>query len=103
MFHRKAGEYTIEEFNQALDEYVKSQSHPKTFVYIRALIEGEMEDEALKRFKEDLFDRVGHYWCNYATDDAMKLHFVMQNYTRNGKVSTDWRAGCSILLYPPTS
>ena len=37
-----------------------------------------MEDEALKRFKEDLFDRVGHYWCNYATDDAMKLHFVMQ-------------------------
>ena len=78
MFHRKAGEYTIAEFNQALDEYVKSQSHPKTFVYIRALIEGEMEDEALKRFKEDLFDRVGHYWCNYATDDAMKLHFVMQ-------------------------
>ena len=78
MFHRKAGEYTIEEFNQALDEYVKSQSHPKTFVYIRALIEGEMEDEALKRFKEDLFDRVGHYWCNYATNDAMKLHFVMQ-------------------------
>ena len=78
MFHRKAGEYTIEEFNQALDEYVKSQSHPKTFVYIRALIEGEMEDEALKRFKEDLFDRVGHYCCNYATDDAMKLHFVMQ-------------------------
>ena len=78
MFHRKAGEYTIEEFNQALDEYVKSQSHPKTFVYIRALIEGEMEDEALKRFKEDLFDRVGHYWCNYATDNAMKLHFVMQ-------------------------
>mgnify|MGYP000187249314 FL=1 len=78
MFHRKAGEYAIEEFNQALDEYVKSQSHPKTFVYIRALIEGEMEDEALKRFKEDLFDRVGHYWCNYATDDAMKLHFVMQ-------------------------
>ena len=50
MFHRKAGEYTIEEFNQALDEYVKNQSHPKTFVYIRALIEGEMEDEALKRF-----------------------------------------------------
>ena len=78
MFHRKAGEYTIEEFNQALDEYVKSQSHPKTFVYIRDLIGGEMEDEALKRFKEDLFDRVGHYWCNYATDDAMKLHFVMQ-------------------------
>lgn len=78
MFHRKAGEYTIEEFNQALDEYVKNQSHPKTFVYIRALIDGEIEDEALKRFKEDLFDRVGHYWCNYATDDAMKLHFVMQ-------------------------
>lgn len=78
MFHRKAGKYTIEEFNQALNEYRQSGDHPKTYVYIRALVEGEIEEEELKTFKADLFQSIGHYWCNYVTDDAMKLHFVMQ-------------------------
>ena len=37
MFHRKAGEYTIEEFNQALDEYVKSQSHPIEQIFLETI------------------------------------------------------------------
>ena len=37
MFHRKAGKYTVEEFNQALNEYRQNNDHPKTYVYIRAL------------------------------------------------------------------
>lgn len=78
MFHRKAGKYTVEEFNQALNEYRQNNDHPKTYVYIRALVEGEIEEEELKAFKADLFQSIGHYWCNYMTDDAMKLHFVMQ-------------------------
>ena len=78
MFHRKAGKYTIEEFNQALNEYRSNNDHPKTYVYIRALVEGEIEEDELKAFKNDLFQSIGHYWCNYMTDDAMKLHFVMQ-------------------------
>ena len=78
MFHTKAGEYTIEEFNQAFEEYKSNKDHPKTYVYIRALVDGEIESEELMRFKEDLFKSLGHYWCNYATDDTMKLHFIMQ-------------------------
>ena len=78
MFHRKAGRFTIEEFNHALDEYRQNNDHPKTYVYIRALADGEVEEQELKTFKESLFQTIGHYWCNYATDDAMKLHFVMQ-------------------------
>ncbi len=78
MFHRKAGKYTVEEFNQALNEYRSNSDHPKTYVYIRALVEGEVEEEELKTFKANLFQSIGHYWCNYVTDDAMKLHFVMQ-------------------------
>ena len=50
MFHRKAGKYTIEEFNQALNEYRSNNDHPKTYVYIRALVEGEVEEEELKAF-----------------------------------------------------
>ena len=78
MFHKEAGQYTIEEFNQALDEYRTNHSHPKTFVYIRALVEGEVETDELKAFKDQLFKSIGHYWCNYACDDSMNLHFVMQ-------------------------
>ena len=78
MFHRKAGAYTIEEFNHAMDEYNLTKDHPKTYVYARAIVDGEIEEEELKQFKADLFKKMGHYWCNYQTDDAMKLHFIMQ-------------------------
>ena len=78
MFHRKAGVYTVEEFNHAMDEYNLTKDHPKTYVYARAIVDGEIEEEELKQFKADLFKKMGHYWCNYQTDDAMKLHFIMQ-------------------------
>ena len=78
MFHKVAGKYTIEEFEQAMDGYKTSHTRPKTFVYIRALVEGELETDELKTFKDELFKGVGHYWCNYASDDGMNLHFVMQ-------------------------
>ena len=78
MFHKEAGQYTVEEFEQALDEYRTNHSHPKTFVYIRALVEGEVETDELKAFKDQLFKSIGHYWCNYACEDSMNLHFVMQ-------------------------
>ena len=77
LFHMQAGQYTIEEFNQAMDGY-RECGHPKTYVYARVIIDGEMESEELKAFKQQLNEVMGHYWCSYATDDAMKLHFVMQ-------------------------
>ena len=78
MFHKLAGKFTVEEFEQALNEYKENQDHPKTYVYIRTLAEGEIESDELKSFKDQLFKSIGHYWCNYANDDTMKLHFVMQ-------------------------
>ncbi|MDY5773129.1 MAG: tetratricopeptide repeat protein, partial [Bacteroidaceae bacterium] len=78
LFHKLAGKYTIEEFHQALNEYKSTQDHPKTYVYMRTLVEGEVESDDLKAFKDELFKSIGHYWCNYANDDTMKLHFIMQ-------------------------
>ncbi len=78
LFHTRAGQFTIEEFHHAMAEYQRTGDHPKTYVYARALVEGEMEEEELKQFKEELFKQMGHYWCNYATEDSMKLHFIMQ-------------------------
>ena len=78
LFHKRAGQYTVEEFHHAIAEYQRTGDHPKTYVYVRALVEGEVEEEELKQFKDELFKQMGHYWCNYATEDSMKLHFVMQ-------------------------
>ena len=78
MFHREAGKDTLDEFHQSMDAYKRTGDHPKTYVYVRALVDGEIEAEELVQFKKDLFDKMGHYWCNYATEDSMKLHFVMQ-------------------------
>ena len=78
LFHKRAGQYTIEEFHHAIDQYKRTGDHPKTYVYARALVEGEIEEEELKQFKDELFKQMGHYWCNYATEDSMKLHFIMQ-------------------------
>ena len=78
LFHKRAGQYTIEEFHHAIDQYKRTGDHPKTYVYARALVEGEIEEEELKQFKDELFKQMGHYWYNYATEDSMKLHFIMQ-------------------------
>ena len=78
LFHKRAGQFTVEEFHYAIAEYQRTGDHPKTYVYARALVEGEVEEEELKQFKEELFRQMGHYWCNYATEDSMKLHFIMQ-------------------------
>ena len=75
LFHKRAGQYTVEEFHHAIAEYQRTGDHPKTYVYARALVEGEVEEEELKQFKDELFKQMGHYWCNYATEDSMKLHF----------------------------
>ena len=78
LFHRKAGKYTIEEFNYAMEEYMRTKDHPKTIVYVRALVDGEVEDKELTQFKKDLYDKMGHYWCNYTSTDSLRLQFIMQ-------------------------
>ena len=76
-FHKKAGEFTIEEFNVALDHFEKS-SQPKIYTYMKDLVDGEEEEENLTAFKGRLYRDMGHYWCRYGNTDTMKLHFVMQ-------------------------
>ena len=39
LFHKRAGQYTIEEFHHAIAEYQRTGDHPKTYVYALALDE----------------------------------------------------------------
>ncbi len=77
LFHKKAGKFTIEEFDVAIEKFKKNAS-PKVYTYCKDLMPGEVESEELKAFKKRLLDELGHYWCRYNNIDSMQLHFVMQ-------------------------
>jgi tetratricopeptide (TPR) repeat protein len=77
LFHTKAGKFTIEEFNIAIEDFRKYAS-PKVYIYCKELQTGEYESEELKEFKRKLFQELGHYWSRYTNRDTMQLHFVMQ-------------------------
>jgi tetratricopeptide (TPR) repeat protein len=76
-FHKKAGKFTIEEFDVAVSHF-EQNAQPKIFTYMRDLAAEERETEDLAAFKKRLYDDMGHYWCRYGNTDTMKLHFVLQ-------------------------
>ena len=78
LFYKKAGKFTLEEFDVATKEFHRTGIRPKPYVYCRDLPEGERESEELKEFKKRLFEEMGHYWSTYNNEDSLQLHFVMQ-------------------------
>ncbi len=78
LFYKKAGKFTVEEFGVATEEFQRTGTKPKPYVYCRDLPEGEQESEELKEFKRRLFEEMGHYWSQYNNEDSLQLHFVIQ-------------------------
>ena len=77
LFHRKAGQFTIEEFDKASEQF-KATASPKVYTYCKDLKPGEEESQELKEFKERLFNEMGHYWCRYDNRESLQFQFVMQ-------------------------
>ena len=78
MFYTKAGPFTIEEFDVAMDEYGKKGS-PKVYVYCKNLKEGEEDTPELKAFKGRLSEKGNErFWTNYSNQESLQLHFVQQ-------------------------
>ena len=77
LFHKKAGKFTIEEFDIASEEFQKHAS-PKVFTFCKDLKADEEESPELAEFKKRLFDEMGHYWCRYDSRESLQLQFVMQ-------------------------
>ncbi len=77
VFHIKAGRFTCEEFDVAIEEF-RRRGLPKSYVYCKDLKDDEVESQELKEFKERLYNELGHYWSRYSNRDTMQLHFVMQ-------------------------
>ena len=77
LFHKKAGEFTIEEFKVASKEF-RDHASPKVYTYCKDLKPEEEETKELKEFKKHLFDEMGHYWCRYDNRESLQFQFVMQ-------------------------
>ena len=77
LFHTKAGQFTIEEFDKASEQF-KATASPKVYTYCKDLKPGEEESKELKEFKERLFNEMGHYWCRYDNRESLQFQFVMQ-------------------------
>ena len=77
LFHKKAGKFTIEEFDKASEQF-KATASPKVYTYCKDLKPGDEESPELKEFKERLFNEMGHYWCRYDNRESLQFQFVMQ-------------------------
>lgn len=75
LFGRDAGEYTIEEFNVALEQFRKSGA-PRIFIYFRQLPEGQSASQSVKDFMERL-DAENIYYTVFSHLDAVKLSWLV--------------------------
>lgn len=78
LFHIKAGQYTKEEFEEAVKELTKTKKKPKIFVFCKDLENGEIEESELTAFKERLRTHYGHFWDTYNHWDTLRFKFINQ-------------------------
>ena len=76
MFYTRAGQYTLEELDVAIDENSR-RDMPTILIYCRDLQPGDVETAELTEFKQRLEHELEHFWSRYATTDKMHLDFVM--------------------------
>ena len=78
LFYTKAGGFTVEEFDIAIDQYNKSRQTPMILVFLKDLMPTDIEDDSLKLFKSRLAADLGHYWARFNHTDKLKLDIVLQ-------------------------
>ena len=76
LFYTKANEFTVEEFNVALDEY-NSKKAPKIYVYCKDTTD-ETVSQNLIDFQKRLSNELQYYWCRFDNRESLQFHFVMQ-------------------------
>jgi tetratricopeptide (TPR) repeat protein len=78
LFYKKAGKYTIEEFDVAMAEFGK-KGYPKVFVCCKALKKNEKVTPDLEAFKDKLNEKDKEkFWINFKNNDELQLRFVQQ-------------------------
>lgn len=76
LFGREAGEYTIEEFDVALEEFRRTGA-PRIYTYFQCLPEHE-QGESVKNFMRRLDQELGHYYSVFDHIDSIKLNMLLE-------------------------
>ena len=77
LFHTVGGEFTIHEFDVAIEKFNQTKQTPRIYVYKKALQKGEQIDTELEDFQKRL-EEMGLYWTTYSSQDSLHLHFLQQ-------------------------
>lgn len=74
IFHTRIGEYTLEEFEVALEE-CRKRSLP-LFIYFKDL-QGREKPDDIKQFQNRIVTELKHFWGVYNNNDKLFLDFVL--------------------------
>lgn len=74
IFHTKIGEFTLEEFEVALEE-CRKRSLP-LFIYFKDL-QGREKPDDIKQFQNRIVTELKHFWGVYNNNDKLFLDFVL--------------------------
>lgn len=77
LFGRKAGEYTLEEFEVALEQFRMSGA-PLIYTYFLELPVGEQAEQSVLDFMERLDWELGHYYNIFSHLDTIKLDMLLE-------------------------
>ena len=77
IFGRSAGQYTIEEFNVALEHFRNTKS-PRIYTFFQKLPEGEKAASSVKDFMTRLSEELGHYFSTFSSLDSIKLNMLVE-------------------------
>ena len=77
IFGRKAGKYTIEEFDVALSSF-REKGEPRVYTYFMVLPEGEQPDRSVLEVKRRIRNELDHYHNSYKYIDSIKLNLLME-------------------------
>ena len=88
LFRTKAGKYTQEELNVAIENFKENQT-PKIYIFISKLKDNENEDESLTKYIKYLKCELEYFPINYSNKDEFHLHFLLQLLIYENKKETN--------------
>lgn len=84
IFGKEAGQYSVEEFNVALEQFKKTGT-PQIYTYFQKLPDENDVDESIKAFIGRLDSELNHYYSKFSHLDTIKLNILLE-LTRNQEI-----------------
>ena len=95
LFFTRAGEYTQEEFEDAVRRFKESNgSKPKVYVYFKIVPDGVSVDKSIEEFKSTVDKAFGHYFGMFDNLDTVKLRILLSlKMEENGFCEVEYKDG----------